>query len=227
VTVSFTKITTTGTILLPDDAVFTAQMFAEDDCTLLLSRSYTCNTDPCPEFNFTITRDVTLARYSSQNYTIKLSSGVNEDLPMTVILTTGERTCRGAQNSLSFCKNVNIRGKETIGFARFPFATDANAVLADNLALGQYAQFSPFFQPDDEHCADVVKEFVCEDNFRQCNGKGVHSEYLLDCQRIYDACGNQSCFRLLCQNQVRSFSGAASFTFNLVVVIMSLALYFY
>jgi len=202
-------------------------MYAEDDCTLLFTRSYTCNTDPCPEFNFTITRDVSLARYSAQNYTIKLSSGVNEDIPMTVVLTMGERTCRGAQNELSFCKNVNIRGKETIGFARFPFVQAGDAATADSNAQVQYGQFSPYFQPDDEHCADVIKEFVCEDNFRQCDGNGVHSEYLMDCQRIYDACGNQSCFRLLCQNQGRTYSGAASFTFNLVVVIMSLALYFY
>jgi len=202
-------------------------MYAENDCTPLQTKSYTCANDPCPEFNFTITRDVELARYSGQNYTINLRSGIDEDIPMTVTLTLGQRTCRGAQNELSFCKNVNIRGKETIGFARFPFITDADAASADFTASSQYQSFSPYFQPDDEHCADVVKEFVCEDNFRQCDGNGVHSEYLLDCQRIYDACGNQSCFRLLCQNQIRTYSGAASFTFNLVAVIISLALYFY
>jgi hypothetical protein len=226
-TISFSKIVTTGTVIAPVAAAFDATLFSEDDCTVLAFESYTCNQDPCREFNFTITRDVTLARYSDSNYTVVLRNRVDEDIPMTVSLTMGERTCRGAQNSLSFCKNVNIRGLSTIGFARYPFRTEQDAINADAFAAAQYGQFSPYFQPDDEHCADVLKEFVCEDNFRKCNGNGVHSEYLMDCQRIYDACGNQSCFRLGCKNQIRAYSGASSLTFSLVAAILSLALYFY
>jgi len=175
-----------------------------------------------------LTRDVSLARLSGSNYTLIIYNNQNVDLPLTVSLTSGERACRGGQNSLSFCKNTNIRGKETIGFARFPFATEAAITAADNAARTQYNRFIDYFHNDDEHCADVIKEVVCEDQFRQCNGKGVHSEYYTTCDRLIDACGNQSCYRILCQQAfARAYNSASLPTFNIFTLIMSLALAFY
>jgi len=227
--ITLSKIATLGTALIPKSASFSYAIVAENECVYLAPRTtYTCNADPCLEVNFTYTRDVSLARISDSNYTLILFNNQDEDLPLTVSLTIGERACRGIQNTVSFCKNVNIRGYETIGFARYNFATEAAIGNADVNAKARYDFFSNYFHNDDEHCADVIKEIVCEDNFRMCNSKGVHSQYYTNCDRLIDACGNQSCFRVLCKTAFpRAYSSAPIQAVSLFTLILSLALYFY